>query len=124
MVGLERAQVINGEQVVGVLGALGGPVDHDRRANEVSGRHLRDIFALAATDPMYGRVEVRARVLADLEPVPGPRGAPLIVAADLVPLHRGSLRELLGQPDNRGALVQRLGQVNYLDGTVTERRDE
>jgi hypothetical protein len=34
------------------------------------------------------------------------------------------LRELLGQPDNRSALIQRLGQVHDFDGTATERLDE
>src|SRR5215213_9623211 len=120
----ECAKVIDGEQVVGVFGAFGGTVDHDRGGDEVVGRHLRDVFVVAAADPMYGRVEVRARVLADLEPVPRPRGPALVVVADLVPLQLRCLRELVGKLNHRGALVQRLGQVNDLDGAASERLDE
>src|SRR3712207_8508612 len=45
-------------------------------------------------------------VLTDLEPVPRPRGPALVVAADLVHLQTRRLLELVGQLDDRGALVQ------------------
>src|SRR5215207_7882110 len=47
---LERAQIVDGEKIVGVLGTLGGSVDHDRRRDEVAGRHPRDVYTLAAAD--------------------------------------------------------------------------
>ena len=61
----EGAYVFDGEQVVGVTGGFGGTVDHDRGGDEVAGRHLRDVVAVAAADPVYGRVEVGACMLAD-----------------------------------------------------------
>ena len=82
----EGAYIFAGEQVVRVSGGFDGTVDHDRGGDEVAGRHLRDVVAVAATDPVYRRVEVGARMLAELEPGPRPRRPALVVVADLVPL--------------------------------------
>jgi hypothetical protein len=115
------AHVFDGEQVVGVTGGFVGTVDYDRGGDEVSGRHLRDVVAVAAADPVYGRVEVGARMLAKLEPGPRPRRPTLVVVADLVPLQRRRLRELVGKLYHRCLLVERLGQVDDLHSATTER---
>src|SRR5215207_2705108 len=86
VVGLEGAYILDGQQIVGISSRLDRLVDHDRGRHEVAGWHLRYVPAFAAGDPVYGCVKVSADVLADLEPVPSPGGAALVVAADLVPL--------------------------------------
>jgi hypothetical protein len=73
VLGLERAHVVDRQQVVRVRGGLGRLVDHDRRADEPRRRHAREVLTVLARDPVDRRVEVRADVLADLEPAPRPR---------------------------------------------------
>src|SRR5918995_492411 len=124
VLGLEGAYVIDGEQVVVIPFRLDGFVYHDRGRHEVAGWHLRYVAAFPAGDPVYGRVEVGADVLANLEPVPGPGGAALVVAADLVPLQAWRVYELLRKPKDRRAFVQGLGQVHDLDGAAGQRLDE
>src|SRR5215207_5449369 len=124
VLGLEGAYLIDGEQVVGVPFGLDGFVYHDRGRHEVAGRHLRYVPAFAAGDPVYGRVEVGADVLADLEPVPGPGGAALVVAANLVALQARRVYELLRKPKDRRTLVQGLGKVHDLDDATGQRLDE
>src|SRR3712207_3963186 len=116
--------VFDGEQVVWIFGTLGGPVDHDRRRDEMAGGHLPHVEALTTGNPVNWCVEMRADVLADLEPIPCPSGPTLVVAANLVHLQAGRLLELLGELDDRGTLVERLGQVYDLDATAGERLDE
>src|ERR687897_16478 len=124
VLGLEGAHILDGQQIVGISSRLDGFVDHDRRRHEVVGWHLRYVPAFAAGDPVYGCVKVSADVLADLEPVPSPGGAALVVAADLMPLQAWRVNELLRESNNRRALVQGLGQVHNFDGTARQRLDQ
>src|ERR687889_786874 len=124
VLGLEGAHVLDGEEVVGVPSGLDGFVYDDRGRHEVAGRHLCYVPAFAAGDPVYGRIEVCADVLADLEPVPGPGGAALVVAANLVSLQDRRICELLRKPKDRRTLVQGLGKVHDFDGAAGQRLDE
>jgi hypothetical protein len=124
VLGLECAYGFDGEQVVWVFGTFGGLVDHDRRRDEMTGGHLRHVKALTTGNPVNWCVDMRAHMLTDLEPVPRPSGPSLVVTANLVHLQAGRLLELLGELDDRGTLVERLGQVYDLDATVGERLDE
>jgi hypothetical protein len=47
VVGLERLHVLDLEQEVGVRGGLGRHVQHDRRRDQLPGRHLRHVGRLA-----------------------------------------------------------------------------
>ena len=91
MLGLELADVVDREAEVGVLRGLGRLVDHHGRPDQPLRRHGGDVLAVATADPVDRRVEVRADVLADLEPVPRPGRAAVVVLADDVPREPGVL---------------------------------
>src|SRR5690606_1586635 len=79
---------------------------------------LRDVLAVAPGDPVDGRVEVGADVLARDDVVPVPGGPAVVVPADLLQAEPGGVRERLRQPQHRGALRQRGGQVDDLHPAV------
>ena len=103
-------------QEVGVRGGLGRLVDHDRRPDQPLRRHGGDVLAVLAADPVDRRVEVRADVLADLEPVPRPRRPAVVVAADLVPRQARRVRERRRELEDGRVLAERLGEVDDLHG--------
>src|SRR3989442_11137131 len=121
---LERADVIQGEEVVRIGLRLLRLVDHDRGADQPSDGNLRDIVFVLTGDPVDGGVEVSAGVLAAFEPVPVPGRAFLVVATDLVRLPVWSVREGRWKLDHRRPLRQRLGQVDDVDRTGDEALDE
>src|ERR1700727_2999617 len=62
----------------------------------------RAVLVVLAGDPMDGRVEMRAGVLAELEPAPRPKRTVLIIMRDLVHLHSGGvLADLWRQVEHR-----------------------
>src|ERR687895_2643304 len=124
MLRLECPDVVHLEEVVGVRAGLSRPVDHDRRPDQVPGRNLVHVVLVLARDPVDRRVEVRADVLAALEPVPVPGRSPLVVPTELVQSEPGRVRERRRQLDDRGLLGQRLREVNHLDGARPERVDQ
>ena len=122
VLGLEGADVVEREQVVGVLGGLGGLVDHHGRADQPGGRDARHVLAVAAGDPVDRRVEVRADVLADLQHVPRPGRPGVVVAAERPPAEPGRVGERLREEQHRRALAQRLGEVDDAHVARGERR--
>jgi hypothetical protein len=52
VVGLEGSDVVDREEVVGVLGGFGGLVDDDGGADEPAEGDAGDVLAVAAGDPM------------------------------------------------------------------------
>src|SRR3989442_795441 len=121
---LEGADVIQGEEGVGIGLRLLRLVDHDRRADQPSDRDLRDIVLVLTGDPVDRSVEVGAGMFAAFEPVPVPGRAFLVVAADLVRLPVRGVGEGRGKLDHRRPLRQRLGQVDDVDRTGGEGLDE
>jgi len=81
--------VIHGEQEVRILLNLLRAIDDIDGADEFLGRDrvCRAVLVILAGDPMLGRVEMRARMFAKLQPVPGPERALVVVMRDGVDLH-------------------------------------
>ena len=123
VLGLEGADVVEGEQVVGVLGGLGGLVDHGRRPDQPGRGQARHVLAVAAGDPVDRRVEVGADVLPDLEHVPRKR-APHVVAADRPPAQARRVGERLREEQHGGVLGERLREVDHAHLSGSERCDE
>ena len=115
---LPRLEVGDGQQVAGVLGALGRLVDDDRRPDEPARLDRGDVLAVLAADPVDRGVEVGPGVLADLQHVPRPGGTGVVVAAEAPPRELRRVRERLGQGDDRRVLAQRLREVDDLHGAV------
>ena len=77
-----------------------------------------------AGDPVRRRIEVGPGVLTASERVPVPARAALVVARDLVDRERRGLTELGRQLDHRGRRLQGLGEVDDLDRTLPQGRDQ
>ena len=73
---------------------------------------------------MDGRVEVRARVLATLKPVPVPGRAALVVARELVQAEARRVVPLRWQRQNRRVGGERRGQVNNAQASGLEFLDQ
>src|ERR1700742_1482115 len=124
VLGLEGVEVRGGQQVAVVGLDLGGLVDDDGGADQLRRRDRGDVDAVFAGDPMDRRVEVGAGVLAELEDAPGPGGAKVVVVAELLAREVRRVRERVRQDEDRGALAQRLGEVDDLDLTGSEGGDQ
>src|SRR3984885_9789698 len=118
---------IDGEKEIRVLRGFGRAVDDTNRRDEILHRDRigRTILIVAAADPVDRRIEMRARVLAELEPVPLPERAILVVVRDRMNLDRRRvLADLRRQLDQRRFGPERSGQIHHLDGAGCERRYE
>jgi hypothetical protein len=116
VLGLPPLEVLGLQQGVGVRLRLGGEVQDGGRPHEP--RRLDPVHRppVPAGDPVHGRVQVRAGVLAQRQVVPRPDGPGLVEGA-----HRGHgqahrVGERLRQPQDRGVPVQGGGQVHDLHG--------
>ena len=77
---------------------------------------IRSVLIILAGDPVDGRVEMRAGVLAELEPAPRPERPVLIIMRDFVHLHRGRvLADLRRQKEHGRVGPERSGQVDNFD---------
>jgi hypothetical protein len=82
---------------------------HHGRPDKLGGRHLRDVQAVLAGDPVNRRVEVGTDVLAGREGVPVPGRPAVVVAAQLLQGEARGVHEGLGQLDDRRLVRQRGG---------------
>src|SRR6266536_331069 len=83
VLGFPGAHVVDGQEVVGVLRALGALVDDHGRPDHPLQRQCGDVVLVLAGDPVDRRVEVGADVLPALEPAPVPGRTGVVVVADL-----------------------------------------
>src|SRR2546421_498104 len=112
------------EEEVRVVRAFGALVDHGRWTDQVTRRDLRDVRTVAARDPMNGRVEVGAHVLAGRKVVPVPRRAAFVEVADLLQCEALGVGERWRKLQDRRAVRKGRRQVDDLDQPVGERRAE
>ncbi len=118
MLGFPGLDVVDGEQEVRVGRGLLGEVEHVDRADELlDGERVgRAVGIVLAGYPVDRRVEMRAGMLAELQPVPGPPGTVLVVGGDGVDLDlRRVDRELRRQLDQRRVGTEHGGEVHHLD---------
>src|ERR1700722_2981397 len=109
---------VGSEHIVRILrGFLRAIDDADGRDEVLDGDSIgRAVLIILAGDPVHGRVEMRAGVLAELEPAPRPKWSVLIVMRDLVHFHRrGVLANLRRQKEHRRVGPERSSEVDDLD---------
>ena len=103
--GLDRAvlrlpglDALDGEKIVGIGRGLLRAIDDIHRRDEILDRNGvgRAVGIVLAGDPVAGRVEMGAGVLAELQPVPRPIGAVGIVMRDLMHLDRRRVLDICG----------------------------
>src|SRR6266540_4104842 len=94
MFALPGPDVVDLEQEVRVLRGVLREIQHGSRPDQPTRRRRCDVLAVLAGDPVPGRIEVRARVLAGTEVVPVPGRTAFVVAADLFELELRRLPEL------------------------------
>src|SRR5258707_2097953 len=84
----------------------------------------RVVRIILAGDPVYGRIEMRAGVLAAADVVPVPGRTARVGARNL--LQRKSLRwrELLGQADRLRVCLQRNCEINDSDAAAQDAVDQ
>ena len=118
MFGLPSLYMVDGQQEVGVFGAIGGEIQHvDRGDKALHGQGIGvAIGIVAAGDPVMRGVEMRAGMFTDLQPVPRPERAILIIFADAVYFdRRGVLGKIGRQFQQRGLRAEDSGAIDHLD---------
>jgi hypothetical protein len=121
VLGLPTTDVVDLQQEVRVVRAPVAEVENDHRSDQVVDGDAGDVGAVLAGHPVVRCVEVRAGVLAAAEVVPVPRRSALVVPADLLQLEPPRLPELGRQRDHRGVAGEAGGEVDDLDGPVSQR---
>ena len=116
---LPRLHAVGGEQEVLVGGGLLAAVDDVDRGDQLLHRQRvgRAVGEILAGDPVMRRVEMRAGMLAELQPVPRPVGAVGVVVGDRVDLDRRRVLEGRRQLDQRRLLAERNREVHDLDAS-------
>ena len=118
MLALPFFYAIGSEHIVRILCRFLRAINDADGCDEILDRDPvgRAVLIIFARDPVHGRVEMGAGVLAELEPVPCPERAVLIVMRELVHLHRRRvLADLWRQIEHRRVGPERSGQVDNLD---------
>ena len=116
---------VDGEEEVRVLGKLCRAVDDAHRRHKIFHRDGvgAAVFVVAAADPVHRSVEMSARMLAELEPVPGPVRPGFVVVRNCMNFDRRRVgADLRRQFDQWRFRTKRRGQVHHFDGTGRERR--
>ena len=127
VLGLPLLHAIGGQQKVFVLRALLRTIDHvDRRHQPL---HIQRICItvgmILAGDPVVGRIEMGARMLPQLQPVPGKERAVVVIFADLVNLDlRCRLCKVGGQLQDRRIRPQNARAIDDLDPARSQHRAE
>src|SRR5205085_11069499 len=105
---------INGKQKIRVLLNVGGHIYYTRQTYKFL--WIDTVYAVIglifAADPVDGRVEMGARVLAGLKAIPIPGRATLVIMGKLPDAKRRSVVPLRRQRQQRSLLAERLGQIN------------
>ena len=116
---------VDGQEEIGILRAFGRAVDHADGRDEILHRDGvgRAVLVFAAADPVDRRIEMGAGMLAELEPIPFPERAILVVVRDGVNLDRRRvLADLRRQLDQWRIGPERSAEIHHLDGAGRERR--
>ena len=116
---------VNGEQIVGVHRRLFRAIDDVGGSDEtLDGNAIgRAVGIILAADPVPRRIEMRARMLAEFEPVPRPIGAVGVVMGNAVDLNRRGILANLGRKlDHRGFRPERRRQVDDPNRSGEQRR--
>ena len=114
--------VFRTQQEIGILRDLWRHIDDAGRPDEALHRDgitgvVRQVFA---GDPVHGSVEVRARVLAQVEGVPVPGRSPLVVPREDFDRQARRGGEERGQLDHRRVRPQGLGEIDDLQAAGYE----
>ena len=124
---LPGLHAVDGEQKIVVLRGFGRAIDDTGRPDEILGRNGVGgvVRMVLAADPVHRRVEMRAGMLAELQPIPRPERPVLVVMRDRMNLDRRRvLADLRRQLDQRRVGPERRGKVHHFDGAGSKRRRE
>jgi hypothetical protein len=112
------------EQEIRVGGAVGTSIDDDGGRDELADRHPGHVDAVLAGDPVDGRVEVCADVLAhrDIVPVSGWSG--FVVVTDFVETEVLCVREGWRKLEHWRALGKRRRQVKHINAPGCQVRQQ
>src|SRR6478672_8856691 len=123
---LPSLEVLRRQQIVRVRLDLARDVDDARRPDEPTrlDRVARVVRQVLARDPVYRRVEMRARMLPHVDRVPVPGRTLVVVLRDDVDRHTGRRRENRRQSNDRRVGPERLREVDDAQPTGVELGDE
>ena len=117
---LPLAHPLQGQQKVRIRLSVGGAVDDAGRGDHVlDGNAVRGVVRqVAPRDPMDGRIEVGAGMLAEGQVVPVAGRAAVIVMGNLLNPERPGLPPLRRQHDGRELRRKRLRQIDHADAAA------
>ena len=110
------------DQEVGIAPGLLRDIDDARRTDEAIDRNVvrRVVRVVLAGDPVNGRIEMRAGVLAAGDVVPVPGGTARVVARDFLQREGPGGGELWRQLDRRRRRLQRYGEIHHADAAADD----